>query len=327
LATTIAVFIHLPAVVRASLQGDGHTLVTMDEIGSRAAVIEHGAAARIVITNGEGGLKAPELALLPNVELICAIGVGFEGIDLEGAAARGIAVSNGRGTNDTAVADHTLGLMLAVAGGLVPADGMVRAGDWNLFAAGGGGYPFLARRRGLFGKRLGIVGLGSIGTKIANRGHIGFEMPVAYYGRRARPESPYRFVESLLELAEWSEFLVVSAPGGAGTRHLVDAPVLDALGPEGFLINIGRGSIVDTGALIAALRAGTILGAGLDVVEGEPEVPPGLLVLDNVVLTPHMAGRGPEPVQVMAGLLTRNIRAYLAGEPLLTPVETSGPLP
>lgn len=321
MAITIAVFIHLPPVVRAALDGDGHSLVCLDDLGSRAAVVEHGAAARIVITNGEGGLKASELALLPNVELICAIGVGFEGIDLDAAAARGIVVSNGRGTNDTAVADHTLGLMLAVAGGIVPADGMVRAGDWRLFASGGAGYPFLTRRRGIFGKRLGIVGLGSIGSKIAHRGHHGFEMPVSYHGRRPKPESPYRFMQSVRDLAAWSDFLVVSAPGGAGTRYLVDAAVLNALGPEGFLINIGRGSIVDTAALISALGTGGILGAGLDVVEGEPVVPPELLALGNVVLSPHMAGRGPEPVQVMAGLLMDNIRAFLASEPLLTPID------
>lgn len=323
MAETIAIFIHLPAVVRAALEGDGHALICLDDLGSRVAVIERGTAARIVITNGEGGLRAPELASLPNVELICAIGVGFEAIDLPAAAARGILVSNGRGTNDHAVADHTLGLMLAVAGGVVPADAMVRAGDWRLFASGGAGYPFLPRRRGLFEKRLGIVGLGSIGTKIANRAHHGFQMPVAYYGRQSKPDSPFRYVDSLPALAEWADFLVIAAPGGAATRHLVDAAVLTALGPDGFLVNIGRGSIVDTMALIESLRAGTILGAALDVVEGEPVVPDDLLGLENVVLTPHMAGRGPEPVRVMAGLLMDNIRAFLAGDPLLTPIDTA----
>lgn len=323
MAETIAVFIHLPAVVRTALESDGHTLVCLDDLGSRAAVVEHGGAARIVITNGEGGLKAPELASLPHIELICAIGVGFEGIDLAAARSRGILASNGRGTNDTAVADHALGLMLAVAGGIVAADAMVRAGDWRLFASGGSAYSFMPRRRGLSGKRLGIVGLGSIGTKIANRAHLGFEMPVAYFGRQAKPESPFRYIDSVNELAAWSDFLVVAAPGGAATRHLVDAAVLDALGPDGFLVNIGRGSIVDTAALIAALRAEAILGAALDVVEGEPAVPGELLALDNVVLTPHMAGRGPEPVRIMAGLLMDNIRAFLAGDPLLTPIDTS----
>lgn len=320
---TIAVFIHLPPVVRSALEGDGHTVVCLDDLGSRAAVVQRGTAARIVITNGEGGLSSAELASLPNVELICAIGVGFEAIDLGAARSRGIVVSNGRGTNDTAVADHTLGLMLAVAGGIVPADAMVRAGNWRLFASGGSGYSFMARRRGLFGKRLGIVGLGSIGTKIANRAHHGFEMRIAYFGRQSKTESSYRYVGSLTELAESSDFLVIAAPGGPATRHLVNAEVLEALGPEGFLINIGRGSIVDTEALIGALRAGGILGAALDVVEGEPMVPNELLELDNVVLTPHMAGRGPEPVRVMAGLLMENIRAFLAGEPLLTPIDTS----
>ncbi len=324
MAVTIAIFIQLPPLVRSALESDGHTLVCLDDAGSRAAVIARGTAATIVITNGEGGLKADELALLSHVELICAIGVGFEGIDLAGAHARGIVVTNGRGTNDTAVADHTLGLMLAIAGGIVPADGMVRAGDWGRFASGGVGYPFLARRRGLFRKHLGVVGMGSIGTKIAQRAHLGFEMAVAYYGRRRKPASPFEYMDSITELAVWSDFLVLAVPGGMATRHLVDASVLNALGPEGFLINIGRGSIVDNVALITALRSGTILGAGLDVVEGEPSVPAELIELDNVVLTPHMAGRGPEPVKVMAGLLMQNIRAFLCGDPVLTPIDTTG---
>lgn len=317
---TILAFIPTPPPVRSRLEAAGFDLRRVQDLGSRAALIARGRHARIALTNGEGGLSGAEIEALPNLELICAIGVGHEAIDLGVAAARGITVTNGRGTNDDAVADHTIGLMLAAAGGIVAADVMVRAGDWRAFASGTPPYPFTDRRRGLFGKRLGILGLGRIGAKIAARGQGGFGMPVAYHGRRRVPGSPYSYLASVRELAEWSDVLVVAAPGGRETHHLVDADALRALGPDGFLINIGRGSIVDTSALIAALQSGTILGAGLDVVESEPEIPAELLALNNVVLTPHMAGRGPEPLELMAELLMRNLGAFLNGEPVLTPV-------
>lgn len=317
---TILAFIPTPPPVRAALEAAGYDVRSIQDVGGREALIEQGESARIALTNGEGGLSGAEIARLPKLELICAIGVGYEEIDLDMARSRGITVTNGRGTNDSAVADHALALMLTVASGIVPADAMVRSGDWGAFAAGAPTFPFMDRRRGLFGKRLGILGLGQIGTKIAARCYLGFEMPVAYHARNAVPGSPYRYMAAVRELAEWSDFLVVAAPGGAGTHHLVDAGALAALGPDGFLINIGRGGVVDTVALIAALRSGAIGGAGLDVVEGEPTIPPELLELDNVVLTPHMAGRGPEPLQVMAELLVKNIGAFLAGEPVLTPI-------
>lgn len=321
MGTTIAIFNFLPRSVRDALESAGHTLITRDEHGTREAVVLHGRAARVVVTNGEGGLSAAEIDALPNVELVCAIGVGYESVDIAALAARGVTLTNGRGTNDTAVADHGFGLMLAAAGGIVPADRMVREGAWAAFAASSAGYAFTARRRGIFGKRLGIVGLGRIGGKIADRGHLGFDMEVAYHGRQPKPGSPYTFMGSLVELAGWADFLVVAAPGGTGTRHLIDGHVLSALGPDGFLVNIGRGSVVDTAALIVALRDGTIGGAGLDVVEGEPNIPAELIALENVVLTPHMAGRGPEPVAVMTRLLVANIAAFLHGQPVLTPID------
>lgn len=316
----ILAFIPVPPPVQKRLAAAGFDLRRVQDAGSRAALIEQGCSARIALTNGEGGLSGAEIGSLPNLELICAIGVGYEAIDLDAAAARGITVTNGRGTNDDAVADHTLALMLTVASGIVPADAMVRAGDWRAFATGTPAYPFTTRRRGLFGKRLGMLGLGQIGTKIALRAHHGFEMPVAYHARRQVPDSPYQYLPSVRELAEWADLLVVAAPGGPETHHLVDVTVLAALGANGFLINIGRGSIVDTEALIAALRDGAICGAALDVVEGEPEIPTGLLGLDNVVLTPHMAGRGPEPLELMASLLMKNLAAFLDGRPVLTPI-------
>ena len=321
MSTTVAVFIPLPPVVRSTLESAGLTLRCLDDLGSREAVVHHSEVARIVVANGEGGLSAAEIAGLPNLEIVCAIGVGYEAIDLDALASRGIGLTNGRGTNDTAVADHTFGIMLAIAGGIVPADQMVRNGDWGAFAAGGADYPFLARRRGVFGKRLGIVGLGRIGTKVAERGHRGFAMDVGYHNRRANAALPYRFFDSTEALAKWADFLVLAAPGGPATQHMVDHDVLMALGPEGFLINSGRGSLVDTQALIESLERGGICGAALDVVEGEPRIPAELLALGNVVLTPHMAGRGPEPVVVMADLLLDNIQAFLSGKPVLTPID------
>ncbi len=174
-----------------------------------------------------------------------------------------------------------------------------------------------------FGKRLGILGLGRIGGRIAYRAARGFDMAVGYHNRRPVEGSPYRYFEDLTALAAWADFLVAATPGGAGSRHLVDAKVLAALGPKGYLVNVGRGTVVDTAALIEALRAGSIAGAGLDVLEGEPSVPPQLptlLEFGNVVITPHCAGRAPESRAAATGLILENLNAHFAGEPLRSPV-------
>ena len=274
--------------------------------GSRAAEI------RAVLTNGSSGFSAAQIAALPALEIICALGAGYERIDLAAASARGIIVTNGAGTNDVAVADHAMMLLLATVRGVVQADAAVRRGEW----AG-------ARqlRPSVSGKRLGLLGLGHIGQRIAERGAGGFGMEVAYHSRRPREGSPFRHEPDLGALAAWCDFLVVAAPGGAETRHLVDAAVLRALGPEGFLVNIARGSVVDTGALIEALEQERIAGAGLDVVEGEPDdIPARLIRLDNVILTPHIAGRSPEAVLATVRLVIDNLRAHFSGQPVLTPV-------
>ncbi len=318
---TILAFIPLALAAQAPLREAGYELrLVRDYAGNRDELIAAGQDARIVITNGEGGLSGGEIDRLPALEHICAIGAGFENIDLDRAATRGISVTNGRGANAEAVADHTMALILAASMAIPQSDAMVRAGNWADFASGAGHHPFLDRRRGISGKRLGLLGLGEIGRKIAARGAAGFAMPVAYHARREVPDSPYAYQSSVVDLARWSDFLVVATPGGASTWHLVDAEVLDALGPEGVLVNIGRGSVVDTAALIAALENGVIRGAALDVVESEPDIPAELLPLDNLVITPHMAGRGPEPLVIMAELLARNVAAFLAGAPLITPV-------
>ena len=273
------------------------------------AIRDHADEIRVVLTRGATGFYAEEMAALPKLELICSLGVGFENIDVAAARARGLRVTHGPGANATSVADHAMALLLGAARHLPQADAWVRQGHWNGFMG-----PQVS------GKRLGIVGLGTIGLEIARRGANGFGMTVGYYNRRPRPESGYTYHDSPLALAEASDFLVVATPGGTDTRHLVNAAVLDALGPQGYLVNIARGSVVDTEALIAALAERRIAGAGLDVVEGEPVVPPALLKLDNVVLTPHSAGRSPEAVSATVALFLENATAHFAGKPVLTPV-------
>ncbi|MGS1011452.1 2-hydroxyacid dehydrogenase [Achromobacter anxifer] len=277
---------------------------------SRAqAIRDHGAEIRIVLTRGATGLYAQEMAAMPRLEIACSLGVGYENIDLAAAAEHGIVVTHGPGANAVSVADHAMALLLGAARRLPQADASVRQGHWSGFMG-----PQVT------GKRLGILGLGTIGLEIARRGANGFGMNVGYYSRSARPESGYAYFDSPRALAAASDFLVVATPGGADTRHLVDAQVLEALGPEGYLVNIARGSVVDTQALIAALAERRIAGAGLDVVDGEPEVPQALIELDNVVLTPHSAGRSPEAVHATVALFLDNATAHFAGKPVLTPV-------
>ncbi|MEM6971193.1 MAG: 2-hydroxyacid dehydrogenase [Pseudomonadota bacterium] len=258
---------------------DGLGRVTVDGMTA-----EERAGVEVVVTSGIVGLGAAQMDLLPGLRLVHCFGVGFEGVDISAATARGIAVTNAPNTNAATVADHTLGLMLAAARGFGETGRGARAGQWNE-----------TRRRyrpTLNRARVGMLGLGVIGQQIARRVEA-FEAEVAYTARSAKPNLPYRFVPDLLDLSRASDFLVVAAPGGADTRHLVNAAVLDALGPEGVLVNIGRGSIVDTAALVTALAEGRICGAGLDVIEEEPEVPPALAALDNAIITPHIAGRSP----------------------------------
>lgn len=298
-----------------SLAAAGFDPVVVPGRAERAAFIRaQGAGIRGVLTNGSTGLDAAEMAALPRLEIVCAQGAGFEKVDVAAARARGIAVTHGPGTNDASVSDHAMALLLGIARGLVETDAGVRRGEW------------MASRRPrptVSGRKLGILGLGTIGEQIARRGAGGFDMTVAYHNRRPRDGAPYLYLPSPTALAGWSDFLVVATPGGAATQHLVDAAVLDALGPEGFLVNIARGSVVDTAALIRALEAGRIGGAALDVVEGEPQVPQGLVGLANVLLTPHIAGRSPEAIKATVDLVIANLAAHFAGRAVLTPVPGS----
>ncbi|AHN75301.2 hydroxyacid dehydrogenase [Pandoraea pnomenusa] len=271
-----------------------------------------GARARFVLTNGARGLSAGELAHLPKVEFVSALGAGYENLDVAAMHARRITAVNGAGANAPTVADQGFALLLAAVRRIPEYDAACRKGVWR---------DALPMQPGVSGKKLGIVGLGAVGRQFARRGE-GFDMQIGYRNRNPRDGVPahYRYFDSVLALAEWADYLVVTAPGGAQSHHLVNAQVLKALGKDGFLVNLGRGSIVDTAALAEALRNGTIAGAGLDVYEGEPSPPAALIDLRNVVLSPHVAGRSPEAEAATLAMFLENARRYLAGEPVMTPL-------
>lgn len=276
----------------------------------QAAIAGHGARFRVVLTIGSIGLTAAEMEAMPALELICCMGAGYENIDLAAARARGIVVANGAGTNDDCVADHAFGLLIAAVRGIVKLDHQCRDGVWR---------DAIPPPPNVSGKRLGILGLGTIGQKIAKRA-AGFDMEIGYHNRSPREGAAHRYFDSLPALAQWCDFLVVATPGGAGTRHLVDAAVLDALGARGVVVNIARGSVIDTEALATALREKRIAAAGLDVYESEPARPEALIGLDNVVLTPHLAGWSPEAVQASLQRFLDNAAGHFSGRGVVSPV-------
>jgi hydroxypyruvate reductase len=267
---------------------------------------------RAVTGGGESQVSRALMEKLPALEMISIMGVGYDKVDVPAAIERRIPVTHTPDVLNDEVADLAIGLMLSVARKIPQADRYVREGQW----AAKGAMP-LARK--MSGARLGIVGLGRIGQAIAKRAEA-FGMDISYTTRTQRAESRYRYYPSARELAAQVDFLVLITPGGEGTRKLVNAEVLQALGPRGYLINVARGSVVDEQALIAALQQGAIAGAGLDVFENEPNVPEALREMDNVVLTPHMASATKETRQAMADLALNNLKAHFAGQPLLTPV-------
>lgn len=274
-----------------------------------AAIARHGDRIDAVLTRGPLGLYAEEISALPSLKIICVIGAGYEHVDLQAAADRGITVTNGAGVNASSVADHAMAMLLSLVRDIPRCDAAVRRGEWPKIM-----------RPSLAGKRLGILGLGAVGMAIAKRASNGFDMTVSYHNRQNRKDVPYDFCSTPTELARASDFLIVATPGGVGTRHLINRQVLDALGPSGFIVNIARASVVVTADLISALEQRRIAGAALDVFDAEPRVPDALKSLANVILTPHVAGLSPEATQGTVEMVGRNLVAFFSGEPVLTPV-------
>ncbi|HEV3430793.1 MAG TPA: NAD(P)-dependent oxidoreductase [Paraburkholderia sp.] len=295
---------------RAVLARHFDVLYAPDAAQRAAAVAQHGDTVRAVLTNGTTGLTADEIDAMPALELAAALGAGVENIALDHARSRGIALCNGAGVNADCVADHAMALLLAAVRAVPQYDAACRAGVWR---------DALPMRPTLTGRRLGIVGFGHIGAKIARRA-AAFDMSIGYHNRTPRDGVNARYFDSTFALAQWSDCLVIATPGGAQTKHLVDRAVLDAIGPEGFLVNVSRGSVVDTAALAAALTEGTLGGAGLDVYEGEPAPPQALVALQNIVLTPHVAGTSPDVRDATVRNFIDNAMRCFAGEALLTPL-------
>jgi lactate dehydrogenase-like 2-hydroxyacid dehydrogenase len=264
-----------------------------------------------VAATGEAIVPGSLLRQLPQAKVVSVFGVGYDGVDVATAVELGLPVTHTPGVLSDDVADLAMGLVLAVGRQIALADQFVRAGRWPQGP--------LALGRKVSGARMGIVGMGRIGQAIARRAQA-FGMSIAYTTRTVKADLPYRHVADATALARESDFLVVITPGGAATRHLINAQVLQALGPSGFLINVARGSVVDEQALIEALQNGTIAGAGLDVFADEPRVPEALWTMPQVVLTPHMASATTQTRQAMADLAFANIRAGIEGQNLLTPV-------
>ena len=266
---------------------------------------------RAITCGGESRISAELIAQLPALEIISVFGVGYDGVDVAAAKARGVMVTHTPDVLNDDVADLALALVLGIARQVARADSFVRSGEWSKGP--------LALGRKVTGARLGLVGIGRIGQGIARRA-AAFDMQVAYTARNARPELPYAYYPDAASLAANTDYLVVITPGGAATRRLIDAKVLRALGPKGILVNVARGSVVDEPALIEALEKGEIAGAALDVFENEPGVPERLRQMSNVLLTPHMGSATTETRQAMADLVAANLAAHFGGKPVLTAV-------
>ncbi len=269
---------------------------------------------RVAVTTGRTGVKVADMDRFPGLEAIVHFGVGYDATDIDEARRRGIAVSNTPDVLTACVADTAVGLVLDTMRRLAAADRFVRRGDW-----GKGNYAFPLTRR-VSGARVGILGLGRIGRAVARRLE-GFDASISYHARSPKPDVTWRYAGSPLELAGQVDVLVATASGGAESRNLVDADVLKALGPDGFLVNVARGSVVDEAALVAALEAGQLAGAGLDVFADEPRVPAPLLERDDVVLLPHLGSGTVETRAEMRDLVLANVESFLTERKLVTPVE------
>jgi lactate dehydrogenase-like 2-hydroxyacid dehydrogenase len=267
---------------------------------------------RAMVVAGEYPLDKALVERLPNLGLIAVFTAGYDGLDLKWARARGLQVSHSPGVNHEDVADHALGLILAAWRRIADGDRALRSGGWTP--------DHKMRTPSLGGRKLGVVGLGAIGEAVARRAEA-FDLEIAWWGPREKPTAPWPRAESLIALASESDILVIASRASEETRNLVSRAVIDALGPQGLLVNVARGQIVDEDALIGALRDGRLGMAALDVYRDEPTAPKRWEGVPNTVLTPHTAGATSGAIPKMAALTRENLRRFFAGEPLVNPVE------
>lgn len=297
--------------MRDRLKAEFRVLRLFDHEDRAGFLAEHGAKFVAVATDGHWGLPVDVAAALPNLKVVSSYGVGYDAIDADGAAARGIIVAHTPDVLNDEVADTAMMLWLAVSRGLIPSDAWARSGQWQR----DGAFPLT---RSVRNRTVGILGFGRIGQTIAQRAEA-FGAKIIYH-TRTRRDVAQTYYGDLVDMAAASDVLICITPGGAATRHLVNADVLAALGPEGILINVARGSVVDEIALVAALQSGALGGAGLDVFEAEPAIPDALKFMQNVVLTPHVGSATVETRQAMGDLTCDNLSRFLKDATVLTPV-------
>ena len=279
-----------------------------DAIEADKLIDKVGANIRAVAVSNSIGLRGEQICSMPSLELIQVRGVGYDKIDLETAREKGVIVANSFGSNFFSVAEHAMALLLVLVRDLRTDDRDVHNGLYKESR-------LRAPRQLIYEKRMGILGLGNIGSAIAKRA-IGFDVTIKYHNRHKRNDVPYAYVGSVIELAAESDILMVSAPGGPANRGLVNGEVLEALGPSGYVVNVGRGSVVDTKALLAALREKRIAGAALDVVEGEPDLPEEVLQAPNLILTPHIGSNSRQTIMAGVHSSVKNLKAHFSGQPV-----------
>ena len=282
----------------------------VDRSNGQEQINLRGEEIEFVLTNGANGLLPIEIDAMPKLKLICSLGVGFENVAIEHARRCGIPVCNAAGTNHVAVADHAMAILLAAIRRVTFLNNGVRHGLWR---------DDIPRPPHVSGRKMGIFGLGAVGTEIAKRAR-GFDMEIGYNSRSRKDQVGFRWFENINSLAQWCDYLIIAAPASEETYHVVNGEVLNFLGPDGVLVNVARGTLVDTNAVATALKQKRIWAVALDVYEFEPTPPSQLFEFDNAILTPHIAGISPQAIHASVMRFIENTEAFLAGKPLLTQV-------
>lgn len=312
MGTTVLQVGGVPPTLAEALTDNYDAAVLPLDAGRTNFLAEHGASVRVIVDAGQAPIDAALMGALPSLGAIVHYLDGYDTIDMDAARRLGIGVSNTAGALTDSVADTAVGLMLMTVRGFGAAERYARAGRWSAE----GPFPLT---RDVSGARVGILGLGHIGSAIAHR-LAGFNCVIAYHNRREIPDSVYQYAPSAVDLAKSVDVLVVATGGDKDAPPVVCRDVLEALGPDGYLINIGRGSVVDENALIELLTRGRLAGVGLDVFAHEPVVPQQLRELDNVVALPHVGSATARTRAAMATLTLRNLDEYLTHGTLTTPV-------